>query len=162
KQDKRDARRFDRHEDAGLSDEFSAYNDMLRKLAERDGVVAADSESDAAADSVASSADSSAEAGPETAANTPAGSANSAASSAAKPRGGRCTPYASRCRGGRTRTTQRTRNGTSGQPGQVVGPIRCGISIMPSMYASLRPRPSQTMIPALIGKSTQTINRLIS
>src|SRR5699024_5289306 len=59
KQDKRDARRFDRHEDAGLSDEFSAYNDMLRKLAERDGVVAADSESDAAADSVASSADSS-------------------------------------------------------------------------------------------------------
>lgn len=84
KQDKRDARRFDRHEDAGLSDEFSAYNDMLRKLAERDGVVAADSESDAAADSVASSADSSAEAGPETAANTPAGSANSAASSAAQ------------------------------------------------------------------------------
>src|SRR5699024_10222018 len=84
KQDKRDARRFDRHEDAGLSDEFSAYNDMLRKLAERDGVVAADSESDAAADSVASSADSSAEAGPETAANTPAGSTNSAASSAAQ------------------------------------------------------------------------------
>src|SRR5699024_5871864 len=71
KQDKRDARRFDRHEDAGLSDEFSAYNDMLRKLAERDGVVAADSESDAAADSVASSADSSAEAGPETAATRP-------------------------------------------------------------------------------------------
>jgi cytochrome c oxidase assembly factor CtaG len=56
KQDKRDARRFDRHEDAGLSDEFSAYNDMLRKLAERDGVVAADSESDAAANSTASSA----------------------------------------------------------------------------------------------------------
>ncbi|WP_169252235.1 cytochrome c oxidase assembly protein [Brevibacterium sp. 'Marine'] len=43
KQDKRDAQRFDRHEDTGLSDEFSAYNDMLRKLAERDGVVAASS-----------------------------------------------------------------------------------------------------------------------
>ena len=43
RQDKRDARRFDRHEDTGLSDEFSAYNDMLRKLAERDGVVAAGS-----------------------------------------------------------------------------------------------------------------------
>src|SRR5699024_9682201 len=85
KQDKRDARRFDRHEDAGLSDEFSAYNDMLRKLAERDGVVAAgneDNESDAAANSTASSADSSAGAGSETAANTPAGSANTPAGSA--------------------------------------------------------------------------------
>ncbi|GAA1864779.1 cytochrome c oxidase assembly protein [Brevibacterium marinum] len=37
RQDKRTAQRFDRHEDAGLSDEFSAYNDMLRRLAERDG-----------------------------------------------------------------------------------------------------------------------------
>lgn len=55
KQDKRDARRFDRHEDAGLSDEFSAYNEMLRKLAERDGVVAADNE-DNEAETAASSA----------------------------------------------------------------------------------------------------------
>src|SRR5699024_6237968 len=103
KQDKRDARRFDRHEDAGLSDEFSAYNDMLRKLAERDGVVAADNEdnesdsaantaanaaantaANAAANSTASSVDASAGAGPETGVNTPAGSANSAASSAAQ------------------------------------------------------------------------------
>lgn len=46
RQDKRDAKRFDRHEDAGLSDEFAAYNDMLRRLAERDGVaVAADATS---------------------------------------------------------------------------------------------------------------------
>ncbi|WP_210603165.1 cytochrome c oxidase assembly protein [Brevibacterium oceani] len=56
RQDKRDARRFDRHEDAGLSNEFSAYNEMLRKLAERDGVVAADNEPDAPANSAASSA----------------------------------------------------------------------------------------------------------
>lgn len=39
RQDKRDAQRFDRHEDAGLSDEFSAYNDMLRRLAVKDGAV---------------------------------------------------------------------------------------------------------------------------
>src|SRR5699024_8511494 len=77
KQDKRDARRFDRHEDAGLSDAFSAYNDMLRKLAARDGVVADNeaNEPDAAADAAASSADASAGAGPETGVNTPASSA---------------------------------------------------------------------------------------
>lgn len=53
RQDKRDARRFDRHEDTGLSDEFSAYNDMLRRLAERDGSVQpADKAPEAAGESV--------------------------------------------------------------------------------------------------------------
>lgn len=37
KQDKKAAKRFDRHEDAGASDEFGAYNEMLRRLDERDG-----------------------------------------------------------------------------------------------------------------------------
>ena len=88
RQDKRDAKRFDRHEDAGLSDEFSAYNEMLRKLAERDGVAtdgvvtdgAAETDGTAAKDSAAE-ADTADDAGPEAAANT-AGS--TAASSAAQ------------------------------------------------------------------------------
>lgn len=84
KQDKRDARRFDRHEDTGMTDEFSAYNHMLRKLAERDTVVVADNEPDAAANSAAGNASLSADAGPETAAITPAGSGNSAARSPAQ------------------------------------------------------------------------------
>ena len=41
RQDKQEAKRFDRHEDAGLSDEFTAYNAMLQRLATRDGKVTA-------------------------------------------------------------------------------------------------------------------------
>lgn len=36
RQDKKAAQRFDRHEDSGFSDEFGVYNEMLRRLAERD------------------------------------------------------------------------------------------------------------------------------
>lgn len=38
RQDKKAAKHFDRHEDSGLRDEFGAYNEMRRRLAERDGV----------------------------------------------------------------------------------------------------------------------------
>ena len=94
RQDKRDAKRFDRHEDAGLSDEFSAYNEMLRKLAERDGVAtdgvvtdgAAETDGTAATDSAAE-ADTADDAGPEAAANTAANTAGSTAASSAAQEG---------------------------------------------------------------------------
>lgn len=37
KQDKKAAKRFDRHEDSGRTEELDAYNEMLKKLADRDG-----------------------------------------------------------------------------------------------------------------------------